>query len=276
MHPTRLLRALLLLASALALSSTGCSTALSTMQPVEPMAPGHVHASGGMTVNVPVSRIVSAVDATASMGEQFVRDTSYVPSEEDRRKTLAAATGLALASPGVNHDFMLRVGAFKNFDVGLRYSGLAAHIDGKYRFFGDEKGWQGAASLGISKALYSGFAFDALEFVKIDDFSRWNVELPILFGRRLDDFGHVWMGPKYVYSHYTVDAAFQSVGLVDSTSGSIHHLGAFCGAALGYKYVFAFAEMSAAWMFAEPTILGQKVDLGGLVVVPAGGLMLRI
>jgi hypothetical protein len=29
-------------------------------------------------------------------------------------------------------------------------------------------------------------------------------------------------------------------------------------------------------MFAEPEILGQKTDLGGIVVVPAGGLMLRL
>jgi hypothetical protein len=240
------------------------------------MKPGHVQANAAVDVNIPASRIIAAVDVAKELGDNYAKNPSYVPSIEDQRKALAAGVGLGLSAPGANQDFMLRIGVVRDLDVGVRWSGLAAHVDGKFRFMGDESSWQGAVSLGVSKTLYRGFIFDTLDYLRINDYSRWNVELPVIFGRRLGDFGHVWAGPKYVYSHYTVDASLKNVGAVSSTSGSIHHLGGFGGIALGYKYVFVVAELSIAKMFAQPELFGQTTDLGGIVVVPAFGLMLRL
>jgi hypothetical protein len=278
-----------------ALASTGCGTTLSTLQPAEPMRPGHVQAQAALDVNVPASRIVDAVDVVATLGSRYASDTGYKPTEAEQRQALAAGVGLGLSSPGVNPDFMLRMGVVKNLDVGLRWSGLALHADGKYRFLatkeptpeeeedaqakvgdGPDRGFQGAVSVGISKALYSGFVFDALEFLDVDDYSRWNVEVPVIFGTRMGEFGHVWFGPKYIFSTYSVDASLKNVGVVPETSGTFHHLGAFGGAGLGYKVVFVFLELTVAKMFAEPEIFGQPTDLGGIVIVPAGGLMLRL
>lgn len=269
--------------AAAAFWATACGTTLSTLQPAEPMRPGHVQAQGAFDVNVPASRIVDVVDTTATLSSRYASDPSYSPTTEEQRQALGAAVGLGLSSPGVNPDLMLRVGVVKNLDAGIRWSGLAAHADAKYRFLttrdvvGDEDpGFQGAVSVGVSKALYSGFVFDTLEFLHVDDYSRWNVEVPVIFGSRLGDFGHVWFGPKYVYSHYSVDASLKNVGIVSETSGAIHHLGAFGGAGVGYKVVFVFLELTVMDMLAKPEILGQKTDLGGIVVVPALGLMLRL
>ena len=73
-----------------------------------------------------------------------------------------------------------------------------------------------------------------------------------------------------------LDASLLNVAIVNETSGSIHHLGAFGGAAFGYKFIFAYAELTAAYMIAKPEILGRETDLGGLVIVPSFGLMLRL
>lgn len=232
-------------------------------------------------MHVPASRVVEAVDTSSDLASRYATDPNYRPSEDEQRRALRAAVGLGLSSPGVNQDFMLRVGVFDRFDAGLRWSGLAAHVDGKYMFLGDANSFQGAISLGVSRALYSGFVFDALDALKIGDYSRWNVELPILFGKRLatssgETLGHVWFGPKYVASVYSLDASLKNVGAVAESEGLIHHLGAFGGVALGYKYVFAFVELNVAYMFAKPEILGERTDLGGIVVVPAVGLMLRL
>lgn len=283
-----------------ALSTTACGTTLSTLQPAEPMRPGHVQAQGAFDVNIPASRIYDAVDTTATLTDRYASDPSYKPTTEDQQKALAAAAGLGLSSPGVNPDLMLRMGIVKNLDAGIRWSGLAAHLDAKYRFLRtreappdddpnrqtssasnigngpDDPGFQGAISVGVSKALYSGFVFDALEFLHIDDYSRWNLEVPVIFGSRLGDFGHVWFGPKYVYSHYSLDASLKNTGVVQETSGSIHHLGGFAGIGVGYKVVFLFLEMTVMDMIAKPEIFGQKTDLGGLVIVPSFGLMLRL
>ncbi|MDF2691718.1 MAG: hypothetical protein K0S65_101 [Labilithrix sp.] len=274
---------------------TACSTTLSTLQPAEPMAPGHVQAQAAFDVAVPASRIVDAVDVMATLGDRYASDPSYKPTSEDQRRALAAAVGLGLSSPGVNPDLMLRMGVVKDLDVGLRWSGLAAHADAKYRLFatrepsadeveqakgkignGPDRGFQGSISVGASKALYNGFVFDALDYVDVGDYSRWNIEVPLIFGGRLGDFGHAWFGPKYVFSTYSVDASLQNVGAVSGTHGTIHHLGGFGGIGVGYKVVFVFAELTIAKMFAEPEIFGQRTDLGGIVVVPAGGLMLRL
>lgn len=277
-----------------ALASTGCSTTLATLQPAEPMRPGHVQMNAAMTVNVPASRIVDAVDVVATLGDRYASDSSYRPSTEEQRQALGAGVGLGLSAPGPNPDLMLRMGVVKDLDVGLRWSGLAAHADAKYRFFstkeptaeeesaekgkignGPDRGFQGSVSIGVSKALYSGFVFDTLDFLQVGDYSRWNIEVPVIFGSRLSDFGHVWFGPKYVFSTYSVDASLKNIGAVGESSGTIHHLGAFGGLGVGYKVVFVFLELTIAKMFANPEILGQKTDLGGIIVVPAGGLMLR-
>lgn len=272
-------RSTFLAAAGLACATSGCATSLATLQPAETLAPGHVQVSGALAVNVPASRIVSLVSEANTQTQAFANDPTYVPSEDDRRRLLSAAVGLALSSPGVNPDIMLRYGVVKDLDMGIRWSGLAAHADAKIRFLGgdgEDGGMQGAVSLGVSKALYSGLVFDVLERLDVNDYSRWNLEVPVLFGKRLGDVGHVWFGPKYVASRYSVDASLQDFGVVPTTTGWIHHFGAFAGAGIGYKSVFLFGELTVAKMWAEPTIFGQKVDLGGIVVVPAGGLMIRI
>jgi hypothetical protein len=276
------------------LASAGCSTTLSTLQPAEPMRPGHVQANAAVDVNVPASRIVDAIDVVADLGKRYVSDPGYRPSDEEQRQALAAGVGLAVSAPGVSPDVMLRVGVLKHLDVGVRWSGVAAHADAKYRFFatkdasaadeqavdrvgdGPDRGFQGAVSLGVSKDIYSGFAFEALEYLKVVHYSRWNIELPVIFGARLGRFGHYWFGPKYVLSTYSIGASLKNIGIVPSASGAIHHLGAFGGVGVGYKVVFVFFELTIMEMFAEPEIFGRRTDLGGIVAAPAGGLMLRL
>lgn len=288
-----MLRFALFVTAALA---AGCSTTLSTLQPAEPMKPLHFQTTAALDVVVPVSRVVDAVDVTSTLADRYAQNSAYKPTEAEQKQALGAAVGLGLSSPGVNPDIMLRMGVVKNLDVGLRWSAITAHADAKYRFLttrdptpeeeadgakspignGPDRGFQGAISVGISKALYSGFIFDLLDQLKINDYSRFNIEVPIVFGTRLGDFGHVWFGPKYIYSHYSLDASLQNVGIVPETSGSIHHLGGFGGIAVGYKVFFLFAELTVAKMWAKPEIFGQATDLGGITVMPAFGLMLRI
>jgi hypothetical protein len=58
--------------------------------------------------------------------------------------------------------------------------------------------------------------------------------------------------------------------------GLIEYFGAFAGAAVGYKYVFAFAELTAMDMIAKPRVFDRDINLGGLVVMPAAGIMVRL
>ena len=80
---------------------------------------------------------------------------------------------------------MVRYGLADKFDAGLRWTTTGIHADGKYQFLDHASGWDGAISLGVSHHFFDGFVFDVLEFLKIEDFSRNDIEIPLIFGKRL-------------------------------------------------------------------------------------------
>lgn len=269
------LNTLLVAASLVVLGTAGCTTALSTMQPADTLKPGQWHAGAGQNLSVPVSRIVDAVDAAATIADKYASDTNYEPTEEEQRAYLRAVVGLALNAPGVNSDFMLRYGLADKFDAGLRWTTTGVHVDGKFQFLDDESGWDGSLSLGISHHFFDGFVFDVLEYLKIDDFKRTNFEIPMIFGKKISDFGYFWGGPKYILSKYSVDAKLKNVAGLQSSDGTIHYFGAFAGAGVGYKKVYLFAELTVMNMVARPIILDEETDLGGIVIMPSVGAMAR-
>jgi hypothetical protein len=261
----------------LAAAALGCSTTLSTLQPAETLKEGSIHAGVAANVNAPVGRVIDVLGVGQTAATKVIQDGKYTPTQDEQQKLLDAAVGLGLNPPGATPDVMIRYGFYKGFDAGLRYSGSAMHVDAKAQFLGGgEDEWAGSISLGYSRARYHGIGFDVVDVVQIAEFSRHNLEVPLLFGRRLGPFGHVWAGPKYVGSYYRLDATIRNVGAVPTTSGVIHYLGGFAGVALGYKHVFAMAEITIADMIARPLVYGREVDVGGIVVMPSLGVMARL
>lgn len=262
-----------LLAGGVLLGSAGCSTTLSTLQPAKPVGAGHVHVGVGANVNLPVSSAVGAIAESTRVAARLSSE-SRAPNEAEQRALVDAMLPLAINPPGATPDLMLRYGVVDAVDVGLRYSGSAIHGDVKAALY-DEEPFTIAVSLGYSRQRFSGLLFDALDYLNIGDYSRNNIEVPLIFGLKLKEYGHVWFGPKFIGSFYSLDASVKDVGLVAQSSGFIQHYGAFGGIALGYKYVFAVAELTAMYMVAKPTIAGRQVDLGGLVLMPSMGVMVR-
>ncbi|MFY0577373.1 hypothetical protein ACN28S_26365 [Cystobacter fuscus] len=122
---------------------------------------------------------------------------------------------------------------------------------------------------------------DALEIVQIDEFSRWDLEVPVYLSLDLGDIFKLYGAPKYIYSSTSLDSR-----LVDySNSGqdvsgfdvrlpaqvSSHFVGASVGFALGFRYVHLFAELTAGYSSCRPVLFGQERDLGGVIVYPAVG-----
>jgi hypothetical protein len=251
----------------------GCSTTLSTLQPAETVGQGKFHVGVGGNVNIPVSGIVRVIDESASTASSLSKD-SHTPTPAEQRALFNAALGLGLNPPGVTPDVMVRYGIVDEVDVGLRYSGTAIHADAKAMLYHEDP-YSISVSLGYSRQRYSGTLFDALDYLNIGDYSRNNIELPVLFGVKLKDYGHVWAGPKVIGSFYSLDASLKRVGVVEHSGGFISYVGGVTGIAVGYKYVFLMAELTGMYMFAKPTIAGQQVDLGGLVLMPSFGAMAR-
>lgn len=254
---------------------SGCATTLSTMQPADTLPAGGWHAGAGMNAIVPVTRVADALDAASQLEDRVAADPNHEPTDEERRDYLDAALGLALGAPGVTYDLMLRHGFADRFDAGIRWTTTGLHVDGKLQFLRHPSGWNGSISVGYVHHFFDGLLFDVLELIEIDDFSRWDIEVPVLFGRSIGDWGTVWGGPKYVFARYSLDAAIMDAGGVESSDGSIHYIGGFAGFAAGYRWVRVFTELTVMNMFAEPVILGEPTDIGGVIVVPSAGLMVR-
>jgi hypothetical protein len=288
-----------MLALAIALAP-GCATTLSTMQTARTLAPGQVQVTGGMGVFLPVGNLIRVVDTGIDQGEE-ARDAvdegrPYALSEEDQQKLLTAGVALMVAPPGVSPELMVRVGVVDRVDVGLRYSGISLRADAKVLLFhgGDSDGgrmetgqrsYDVALGLGAARHFFSSPVLDVLEVVEMGDFSRYDVEVPLYVSADFGDVFKLYGAPKYVYSHTRMDERLvdfsrqgKPVSGFDATlpaSVDSHFVGSTVGLALGYRYVYLFAELTGGYVFCKPTLFGVERNLGGVTLYPAFGLAVR-
>ncbi len=240
--------------------------------------------SAGNNVSVPASRIVDTIDAATNLEEKLRNNPQYQVTAEDRAQYEDAVLGLALNQPGAAADFMIRYGVAKHFDAGLRYSSTGVHLDAKYQFLdGGPTGWHGALSLGVRRHLFSGLLFDVLDKIDINDFSRTDVEVPLLFGRSfrqkigggLSLSGRTWFGPKVIFSKVAVDAKLGTIDETLTLEDHMYYAGALAGGAFGIAPIELFAEITVLNLVAKPTIASRQRDLGGIIVMPTVGVQAR-
>lgn len=265
------MRLLLLFVSSVTMA---CATALTTMQPADTLPKGGFHVGAGMEINVPASRVADALDAAGNLEDTLKQGDT--PTEAQERQYFEAAAGLALNGlPQPMTDLMIRYGAFHRFDAGLRLTSLGFHVDGKYQFLRHESGWSGAVSVGYANHKFEGVVFKALELLDVKDFSRHDLEVPLIFGKKIGRWGYLWGGPKYVGAKYHIDGKVANAAKTRTTDGFIHYVGGFSGFGVGFEKVYVFLELAVMNMLAKPTILGDEVDIGGIIVQPAFGAMAR-
>lgn len=268
----------------LTIVSGACASAISTTQSAETLAPGHVLVSAGNNVSIPASRIVDTLDAAGDLEKKLRADPNYKFTDQERASYEDAVLGLALNQPGVAADFMARYGIAKHLDVGLRYSSTGVHLDAKYQFLDrGPSGWHGAVSLGVRRHLFSGLLFDVLEKVDIKDFSRTDLELPLLFGRSFRQkfsgslalSGRAWFGPKLILSKVSVDAKLAAIDETLTLDDRMYYLGGVAGGAFGISPFELFAELTVMNLVAKPTIANRQRDLGGIMIMPTVGIQAR-
>ncbi len=280
---------------------SGCASTLSTQQTARTLAPGQVQVSGGAGFFVPVGTIVRVVDAGIEQGEAardaVESDRPYSLSEEAQQELLTAGVALMVAPPGVNPELMVRVGVVDRVDVGLRYSGISLRGDLKVQLSsGGEAGvgrflepgqrsFDVALGVGVARHFFSSPVLDVLEVVKMGDFSRYDVEVPLYLSADWGDIFKLYAAPKYIYSHTRLDARLVDYAQqgkpvtgfdasLPATVGS-HFVGSTVGLALGYKYVHVYAEVTGGYFRSKPRLFGVERDLGGVALMPSVGLAIR-
>jgi hypothetical protein len=282
------------------LAATGCASSLSSLQTAQTLAPGQFQVSGGLGVFVPAGQLATLAAQGIKQG-QAVYDAvqsndAYTLSEEDAVTLLTAGAALAVAPPGTNNELMVRAGVVDNVDLGLRLTTSSVRLDGKWRLAHggnaspllreyERTSLDLALGLGVSRHLFKSPVLDALEVVKMDDFSRYDVEVPLYLSVDVGDIFKAYAVPKYIFSRTHMDEKlvdFSQDGK-DLTGFDValpvrvnsHFGGATLGLALGYKYVHVYAELTAGYTHCRPSFFGQERDLGGVTLYPAIGLAIR-
>ncbi|HEY8207359.1 MAG TPA: hypothetical protein VIG99_07760, partial [Myxococcaceae bacterium] len=178
----------------LALAS-GCATSLTTRQTARTLDPGHFSADAAVGVEVPLGTLaqvtVVGVQQTEKLLDAVASKTPYAVTDQDKQDLISAAVVLLVNPPSIDWEGGVRAGVLPNLDVGLRYSINALRADAKYRFFQDVQGssrMDVAAGLGFSRYFFSNVIFDALEFVHLGEYSRWDLEVPVYFSREWGDW----------------------------------------------------------------------------------------
>ncbi len=290
------------LAALALLVSSGCASTLSTLQTARPVKRGQVEVNGGAGIYLPVGPAVTVIKQGIEQG-LAIRDAErsgepYSLSEEDQQELLTAGLALAISVPitGPSYEISARTGILaEDWDVGLRYSVNALRLDTKYRLVHattnehlpvhKRANFDLAVGLGVSRFLFTHPVMSVLEYVKLDDFSRWDLEVPVYWTVDFGDMFKLYGALKYVYSHTRMDAnlvnysqhaanlAEMDVGLPRKVES--HFWGATAGVAAGYKYAHLMLELTGGYTHLQPHLFGQRRQLGGATFYPAIGLGLR-
>jgi hypothetical protein len=216
-------------AAALALLALcGCSTNLSSLQTARTLYPGQVRAHFGVGVYVPAGQIGNAVGAGVEVARQgvtaAVQQNQFVLSDETKQQLFTSGIALAVLPPSTIYETGVRVGLVNNLEAGLRYSINSLRLDVKWRPFhwGDEdtranpaaRSRDLAIGFGISRYLFQSPIIEALDYVKLGDFDRWDFEFPLYASVDFNRYFGLYLNPKYVFSHTTLDQELVSISEV--------------------------------------------------------------
>jgi hypothetical protein len=133
--------------------------------------------------------------------------------------------------------------------------------------------------LGIGHSVFDPPIHSVLETLTVDDFSRWNLDVPVAVGQHGTWF-RWWAGPCLVYSHtsqtMTLALPIDNVSVTGSMSGYGLYLGGRAGVVFGYRTIFLGPELTFVRLFgnADVNALGSttNIDIDGFVIYPSFAL----
>jgi hypothetical protein len=278
----------------------GCATSLSSLQTAKTLDPGEVRVSVGAGVYVPAGRIAETVGDGVTLAkrgvEAAVKQEPLTWSNEDEQKLLTAGIALAAFPPSAQFEVMARVGLVPNLEAGLKYSSNALRLDAKYRLasssFADGEpdapprrvGQSSdlAFGVGVSRYFFSGPVFALLDYVKLSDFDRWDVDATLYLSQDFNRYIGLYGAPKYVFSRTSFDEHLVRISRVATEViredvslpgvAYVHFVGGTFGLRASVWKISLFLEATVGHTFSQVTVLGETRDLGGLTLYPAAGL----
>lgn len=268
------------------LLNVGCAPALSSFTPAHVAPKKHVQAELGFDVSVPSGMITGVVDEGGALGKA-ARDHEL--SEDEQRRLFRAGAALALNPPSLVSHVGVAYTPLPHFELGGRLTSGAWRLGARYQLLEQAlHDLDGTFSLGGGHYSYEFPLSDQIPFIKLEDFSRWQVDAGFLIGRH-GDWYRVWAGPRLLLTFYGTELVFEQPAIPGSTGektvlasldGTGTYLGGQVGGALGYKHVFVGFELTVAkfWTSGKLELLQREheIALQSFIVYPGLALMLEL
>lgn len=268
----------------------GCTTSLTTLTPAQTTPGGHVRMSAAAAINAPVGGILDQIQA-AEKRVSAIEDGDTA-TQADLKLVTETAVAVVATPPTVMADVQGRVGLTDRIDLGFRYSGGSLRADTRFQFLGDtadDDTFYG--SIGVGAGLFVIGAklpvpSEYEDVLEIENNSQYQFDASVLFGPS-GRFGHLWFGPKFVYSGFDTDAKITLDGLPTqnlSVTGTNLYYGGQVGFALGFQFIWVMFELTVVGVSsdakADPGAAGTLTGAidgsnKGVIIYPAGGLLLQ-
>jgi hypothetical protein len=259
----------------------GCAPPLSTFQTARIAPKGTWAAAVGLEGSVPLGTLGDIVDSGENLGVRASHGETL--SSNEKWQVFGAGMQLLLGPPSVGYHFMAAYVPVDRVEVSLRYAGSALRLAGRYQvLYRETAPFDMAIGLGIARFSYGVPMGSYIPVLKVDSFSRWQIDVPWLIGTQNRWF-RAWTGPRFLATFFDAGLRFetssQTVGA--SMSGSAFFVGGQGGLGVGYRWLFVAFELTVAEMLGgaqtrapgiadSPT---RDLELNGLVIYPSFGLM---
>lgn len=273
-------RASALAAIAIAAVGVCCAPSLSTFQPAHVAPKGHVSVSSGVEGNVPVGAFSTLIDVGKGLAQKG--ENGQPLSADDKWKIFDAGVNLLLLLPSVGPHVAATYVPVDRFEIGIRYAGSAWRAGARYQLVDHERGpFDLTVGLGVSRFSFSFPLSDQIPGLSLDDFTRWQLDVPVLVGTSRDWF-RVWAGPKLLVTTFSTELrlTFPNDVTVASFDGKAAFVGGQGGFALGYRRLFFAFELTLAEALgtAHLTSIGlapptHETSLSSFTIFPSLGVM---
>lgn len=259
----------------------GCATPLSTFQTARVAPKGTWTAAAGFEGSIPVGTLGDIVDAGESLGDRASHGQAL--SSNQSWQVFDAGLQLLLGPPSFGYHFMAAYVPADRLEISLRYAGSALRLAGRYQLlYRDDGPFDMNVGLGVARFTYGIPMSSFIPVLKVDSFSRWQLDVPLLIGTQNRWF-RAWTGPRFVATFFDaglrIETSSQSVGA--TLSGSAYFVGGQAGLGIGYRWLFVAFELTVAEMLGGASAKApgladaptHDLELSGLVIYPSIGLM---
>jgi hypothetical protein len=238
-------------------------------------------ASMGFEAGVPTGAFDAIVDTGKTLARRGQMGDTLTTDEE--WQIFDAGINLMVNLPSVGPHFAIAYVPVGRLELSVRYAGAAYRGGVRYQFLDHTNGpFDLTLGAGVSRFSFEFPLSDQIPGLELEDFSRWQVDVPLLIGTSRDYF-RVWAGPKVLFT--TFDTALKLTlpndQILATFDGNSAFVGGQGGVALGYKHAFVAFELTIMKTFgtahlSAPALGTHDTNLSTLVVFPSLGLIIEI